>query len=145
MGLFQWGVRQSAEVENQMTSVERIFEYSRLTPEAPLESEPDKKPDSDWPKNGAITGSDVSLKYSEDTPVVLKNLSFNIRCQEKVGVVYSGACWLAAIVGANDLVHGHEVKSLQLIEEQVLVDGTYVCLIFKWVAVTWLKERAPGW
>ncbi len=31
--LFQWTVRQSAEVENQMTSVERIQSYSELPPE----------------------------------------------------------------------------------------------------------------
>lgn len=39
IGELQWGIRQSTEAENQMTSVERIVEYSKLQPEAPLESE----------------------------------------------------------------------------------------------------------
>lgn len=33
-------MRQSAETENLMTSVERALEYAKLEPEAPLESEP---------------------------------------------------------------------------------------------------------
>nr|CAD7597267.1 unnamed protein product [Timema genevievae] len=41
-GMFQWGMRQSAELENQMTSVERVREYSKLDSEPALDSEPDQ-------------------------------------------------------------------------------------------------------
>ncbi|GFN98107.1 multidrug resistance-associated protein 4 [Plakobranchus ocellatus] len=87
MGLFQWGVRQSAEVENQMISVERVLEYSRLPMEADLESKPGKKPPPSWPMQGAIQASNVSLQYSPTAPYVLKNLNFSIHGMEKVGIV----------------------------------------------------------
>ena len=38
--LFQWVVRQSAELENNFTSVERIVSYSKLAPEVGLVAVP---------------------------------------------------------------------------------------------------------
>ncbi|XP_078695256.1 ATP-binding cassette sub-family C member 4-like [Branchiostoma floridae x Branchiostoma belcheri] len=82
---FQWGVRQSAEVENLMTSAERVVTYTKLEPEAPLETS--TKPPRDWPQHGRIELEAASFSYSEDGPDILKNLCFRIRKQEKIGIV----------------------------------------------------------
>ncbi|XP_043593268.1 probable multidrug resistance-associated protein lethal(2)03659 isoform X2 [Bombus pyrosoma] len=86
-GMFQWGMRQSTELENQMTSVERVAEYSNVESEPPLESAPDKKPKESWPEEGKIEFKNVYMKYDAAEPPVLKNLNFVIYPQEKIGIV----------------------------------------------------------
>ncbi|KAH9949979.1 P-loop containing nucleoside triphosphate hydrolase protein [Amylocystis lapponica] len=81
--------RQSAEVENYMSSVERVVEYSRgdlIEQESPHEIK-EHKPPSDWPAQGAIEFNNVVMRYRPGLPYVLKGLSMSIRGGEKIGVV----------------------------------------------------------
>lgn len=83
-GMFQLCIRQFSELENQMTSVERIKEYIDIVPES---NNNIKEPPKDWPSEGKISFKDLSLRYEIDQPKVLKNLTFSIKSKEKVGVV----------------------------------------------------------
>ncbi|XP_030210095.1 multidrug resistance-associated protein 4-like isoform X2 [Gadus morhua] len=98
MGMFQWGVRQSAEVENLMTSVERVMEYTELESEAPWETE--KRPPLDWPSQGLVTFDGVNFSYSADGPVVLRNMNAAFLPREKVGVVGRTGAGKSSLVSA---------------------------------------------
>jgi ABC-type bacteriocin/lantibiotic exporter with double-glycine peptidase domain len=80
-------MRQLAEVESNMNSVERILHYSReVEQEKPLEI-PANKPPSSWPAEGRIELSNVVLKYRPELPFVLKGISLSISAGEKIGIV----------------------------------------------------------
>ncbi|XP_028288222.1 ATP-binding cassette sub-family C member 4 [Parambassis ranga] len=98
MGMFQWGVRQSAEVENMMTSVERVVEYTELESEAPWETQ--KRPLPDWPTKGLVTFDKVSFSYSADGPLVLQNLKAMFRPKEKVGIVGRTGAGKSSLISA---------------------------------------------
>ncbi|XP_030057237.1 ATP-binding cassette sub-family C member 4 [Microcaecilia unicolor] len=98
MGSFQWGVRQSAEVENLMISAERVLEYTQLEKEADWESP--KRPPVDWPHQGMIMFENVSFTYSLDGPMVLKHLTALIRSKEKVGIVGRTGAGKSSLISA---------------------------------------------
>ncbi|XP_032230963.2 ATP-binding cassette sub-family C member 4 isoform X2 [Nematostella vectensis] len=85
-GMFQWCVRMSAEVENQMTAVERVVDYSKVEPEGEWHKECSDVPPI-WPVHGLITAESLSLQYHATLPRVLKNMCFCVRPKEKVGIV----------------------------------------------------------
>ncbi|XP_078099629.1 ATP-binding cassette sub-family C member 4 isoform X2 [Sander vitreus] len=98
MGMFQWGVRQSTELENMMTSVERVVEYTELESEAPWETQ--KRPPPDWPSKGLVTFDQVSFSYSTEGPLVLQSLKAMFRPKEKVGIVGRTGAGKSSLVSA---------------------------------------------
>ncbi|XP_008297174.1 multidrug resistance-associated protein 4-like [Stegastes partitus] len=98
VGNFQWTVRQSAEVENMMTSVERVVEYTQLQSEAPWETQ--RRPPPDWPSKGLVTFDQVSFSYSTDGPIILKDISATFHPNEKVGIVGRTGAGKSSLVSA---------------------------------------------
>ena len=87
---FGWLVRQTAEVENDMNSVERITHYAtEIEQEAPHEVS-NKKPPGEWPAHGRVELKDVFLNYRPGLPPVLKGISMAVEAGEKIGIV--GRC-----------------------------------------------------
>ncbi|KAI4581565.1 hypothetical protein MJG53_010008 [Ovis ammon polii x Ovis aries] len=97
-GMFQWCVRQSAEVENMMISVERVIEYTDLEKEAPWELE--YCPPPSWPPIGGISFSSVNFRYNSDSPLVLRNLEASIYPREKYGIVGRTGAGKSSLIAA---------------------------------------------
>eukprot|EP00164_Ancoracysta_twista_P003660 GFYU01004901.1.p1 GENE.GFYU01004901.1~~GFYU01004901.1.p1 ORF type:complete len:1550 (+),score=481.01 GFYU01004901.1:223-4872(+) len=81
-----WLVRMSSQRETEIVSVERIQEYLQLDQEAAdvIES---RRPANSWPSSGALKFDNLTFKYKPDQEAVLKNLTFDVKGGEKVGIV----------------------------------------------------------
>lgn len=74
----EYGIRESTELENQMTSVERVVEYAKVESEPPLESDDKNAPPKNWPIDGNIEFKSLSMRYSETSAQILHKLTFRI-------------------------------------------------------------------
>lgn len=84
----QFAVRQSAELENNMTAVERVLEYDDIQTED-LQSKTEKEHNRRWPEDGNIKYDQLSLKYFDDeyAEKVLIDVTFAVKGNEKIGIV----------------------------------------------------------
>ena len=117
----QLAVRKTSDVENFMTSVERVMAYTRIDPEPGYRV--DKLPPEQWPNKGKITFRDVSLTYYPGGPQALKGINIDIEGGEKVGVAgRTGAgksSFVAALLRMPDpagdiIIDGVPVKAINL-------------------------------
>jgi ATP-binding cassette, subfamily C (CFTR/MRP), member 4 len=94
--MLQWGIRQSAEVANQLMAVERVLEYRDLEKE-----EKGKKIETEmtWPEKGKIKFRNLVYRYAVGTDPVLKDLCFEVNSCEKIGIVGRTGVSLKIIFG----------------------------------------------
>lgn len=94
----QYGVRSASEVENLMTSVERVITYTEIDSEPGYSTE--SRPSQSWPSEGNLTLEDLSLVYFKGGPRVLKDINICISSKEKVGVVGRTGAGKSSVVSA---------------------------------------------
>ena len=77
--------RSAAQIEAKMVCVERLWEYQRLGQE---ENEKETKgcPPT-WPSQGEISFESFNARYREDLDLALRDLTFQVKPGEKLGVV----------------------------------------------------------
>lgn len=75
-----------SEVENEMNSVERLCHYANDLEQETGYKNFNSKPPMDWPEHGCIQFKNVSLRYREGLPLVLKNLNIATKSYEKIGI-----------------------------------------------------------
>lgn len=116
-GIFQWCIRQSAEVVNHMVSVERVIEFGKLEPEAELhQAIDDKLMVTNWPQSGEIKYEQVSVRYRSTLPLALRKISFCIPAGSRVGVVGRTGSGKSTVVQSL-------FRLLEAEEGQILIDG----------------------
>lgn len=75
-------LRSYTEAENEMNSVERVCYYANE-----LQQEGQYKSDTIEFSSGSIQFQNVDFKYRDELPLVLKNLNFDVKSGEKIGIV----------------------------------------------------------
>ena len=80
-----WGIRVFSDIESRMTSMERLKFYSQIPPEKGHSLEAPKI--QEWPRKGEIVFENISVRYAEHLPLVLKGVSFSIQHGERIGLI----------------------------------------------------------
>ena len=116
MNLTQFAVRKLTEVENLMTAVERVIDYTKLDSEPGYDVK--RLPPEKWPDKRSISFQDMSLAYYPGGPQVLRNISLSIKAGAKIGVVGRTGSGKSSFVAA--LMRMPEAEGDILIDDVVL-------------------------
>ena len=118
VGSLQFTIKVSAELANSMTSIQRMYEYSSLEsePSPVLKTDSALKAQS-WPLKGSLELSNANMRYRENFPLVLKNISFRVEPGMRVGVVGRTGAGKSSLLKALFRLSECELGS------EILIDG----------------------
>ncbi|XP_069116549.1 ATP-binding cassette sub-family C member 10-like [Argopecten irradians] len=114
--IFEGTVTCVSDTEKDMVSVERVQKYVEDTPSERWEGIMTPQP---WPTSGVIRYRDVLMKYRDDLPNVLKNLSFCTRPAEKVGIVGRTGSGKSSLFQTL-------FRTVEISSGDITVDGVYI-------------------
>lgn len=78
-----FAIRNYSNVELDMNATERVIEYS----EVETENQGGQEPPAAWPTSGRLEVNDLVVGYADDLPPVLKGVTFEVKNNERVGVI----------------------------------------------------------
>ncbi|XP_030760637.1 probable multidrug resistance-associated protein lethal(2)03659 [Sitophilus oryzae] len=109
--LVQWALLQWSDLENDMTSVERVLEYTEV-PQEDYEGQELQH----WPTKGEVVFENVSLTYKLEK--VLKGISFRVKPKNKIGIVGRTGAGKSSIISVLFRLYNYEGT--------ILVDGVNI-------------------
>ncbi|KAG1899413.1 ABC transporter [Suillus fuscotomentosus] len=119
---FAFMVRQVAEVENNMNSVERLVHYAKEVEQEAAHEVEDSPAPADWPSRGEIVMKDAVMRYRPELPPVLKGLSMSLSPGEKIGVVGRTGAGKSSIMTAI-------YRMVELASGSISIDGVDISTV----------------
>lgn len=139
LGPVQFLMKQWGELDAQMTSVQRVVEFEKM----PIEESVEVTPFKTWPDEGRISFQSVSMQYAPNSSFALNDVSFDIDCRRKIGIIGRTGSGKTSLISAlfrlydyygTITIDGIDIKTISLKElrskiacipqEPVLFPGT---------------------
>ncbi|TRM64251.1 P-loop containing nucleoside triphosphate hydrolase protein [Schizophyllum amplum] len=119
---FGWLIRQWAEAENDMSSVERLIHYAQEIEQEPAHEMPDKKPPAPWPSKGEIEINNIVMQYRPELPPVIKGVTMKVADGEKIGIVGRTGAGKSSIMTAL-------FRLVELTSGSIVIDGVDISTV----------------
>ncbi|XP_028160238.1 probable multidrug resistance-associated protein lethal(2)03659 [Ostrinia furnacalis] len=120
--MLQHGARMLVEFIAQLTSVERVLDYTRIETESNLfEGQIESIPT--WPSEGRIVFDNVNMRYSPTEEPVLKDLNITVESGWKVGIVGRTGAGKSSLISA--------LFRFAYLDGKVTIDGVDTSLVAK--------------